>query len=189
MILIIGLGNPGEDYQNTRHNAGWLALEKFRSQSKENFSEWQEKKKFQALVSESGNKTIKLVLPQTFMNNSGEAVSAIAKFYKVPIANIWAVHDDLDLPIGKIKIQIDRGAAGHNGIKSIIEKLGSQNFVRFRIGIKPTTTLKKSGSELVLKKFLKTEQGPLQDALHTTTEALEFIIENGLEKTMNKFNT
>ncbi|HPV70521.1 MAG TPA: aminoacyl-tRNA hydrolase [Candidatus Magasanikbacteria bacterium] len=189
MILIIGLGNPGKKYQFTRHNAGFLALENFQQNSHHNFSAWQENKKFQALISESSNKKIKLILPQTFMNNSGVAVATIAKFFKVPSPNIWVVHDDLDLPLGKIKIQIDHSAAGHNGIKSIIEKTGSQNFGRFRIGIKPAIATSLPGSELVLKNFTATEKRLLKEVFAQTIAALEEALAKNLNSAMNKFNT
>lgn len=188
MILIVGLGNPGKKYQNTRHNAGFLALEKFYAAEEGNFSQWKENKKFQALVAESTDKKIKLVLPQTFMNESGVAVGALAQFYKVPSTNIYVVHDDLDLPLGKIKVQIDRSAAGHNGVKSIIEKIGGQNFARFRIGIKPLKETFKEGADLVLAKFSSAEKKDLETGLQKTVEALKEALQNGLAATMNKFN-
>lgn len=189
MILIVGLGNPGKKYRLTRHNAGFLALEIFQKVYKDTFSDWQENKKFQAIISESRDKKIKLILPQTFMNNSGESVAALAKFYKVPSTNIWVVHDDLDLALGKIKIQINHSAAGHNGLKSIIEKLGNQNFGRFRIGIKPLIASPLPGAELVLKDFTAPEKKSLKEVLAQTAAALNEALSKNLNSAMNKFNT
>jgi PTH1 family peptidyl-tRNA hydrolase len=122
------------------------------------------------------------------MNNSGEAVVALAKFYKIPLKNIWVVHDDLDLALGRIKIQSDRSAAGHNGVKSIIAKLGSQKFLRFRIGIQPLSLTQKPSEKLVLEKFPLAEKALLNQGLEKTVAAIFECLQNGLEKTMTKFN-
>jgi len=189
MILIIGLGNQGEKYAKTRHNAGFMALDALQEDVNFNFSQWRENKKFSAFISESIDKKIKLLKPTTFMNESGRAAAATARFYKIKPENIWVAHDDLDLPVGKIKVQQNRSAAGHNGIKSIIEYLGTQNFGRFRIGIAPEKKKTASGSNIVLKKFTAQENKTIKSAIQKISAAISYAITNGLAKTMNKFNT
>lgn len=132
MKLIIGLGNPGEKYLFTRHNLGFLFLNFL--QETWNFPSFEKNEKFQAQMSKN-NETI-LIKPQTFMNLSGEAVRDILKFYKLTPGDILVIHDDIDIDSGKYKIVSDSSSAGHNGIKDIIEKLGTQEFQRVRIGIK-----------------------------------------------------
>lgn len=135
MKLIIGLGNPGKQYQNTRHSLGQKIIKGFvQTKLKEIFLI---KNNLSAEICETGqgsNKTI-FVIPTEYMNNSGVAVQKIAQYYKISPINIYVVHDDLDLEVGDYKVQFDRGPAGHNGIKSIIENLGTQQFHRLRIGI------------------------------------------------------
>jgi PTH1 family peptidyl-tRNA hydrolase len=143
MKIIVGLGNPGEQYQHTRHNAGWLALDQYLGEIK-----WQEAKKFNALIHEQGE--IIFVKPLTFMNNSGLAVQKILNYYKLLPTNwgllkkrdadlnsvLTVIHDDLDLNFGEYKIATDSGSAGHNGVQSIINHLKTQKFTRLRLGIK-----------------------------------------------------
>src|SRR3989339_1928866 len=139
MRLILGLGNPGKKYQNTRHNIGFAAIDFLFEEwlKDEGFTAWHEDKKFQAEISEGNLNGEKIILakPQTFMNNSGTSTSALVNFYKVEPKNIVVIHDDLDIAFGEIKVQTDRSSAGHNGIKSIIERLGTQAFTRVRVGI------------------------------------------------------
>ena len=135
MLLIVGLGNPGNEYENTPHNMGRRCV--FRFAEEHGFEAFHAEKKFNALVSEKtadGQKII-AVLPETFMNNSGDAVSAIAAFYKITAEGIWVLNDDADIPLGAIRIAFGGGSAGHHGIESIAEKLGTTDFWRFRIGI------------------------------------------------------
>ncbi|MEK7189619.1 MAG: aminoacyl-tRNA hydrolase [Patescibacteria group bacterium] len=185
MFLIVGLGNPGKEYEKTRHNVGFAILDKLLSVLE--FDDWVDNKKFHAKVAEGkiNAKKILLFKPQTFMNNSGEAVSAAAKFYKIKPANVWVIHDDLDLPLGKIKIQRDRSSAGHNGVQSIINSLGTQDFVRFRIGIAPARQTKKSGADFVLSKFSLAEAATLKKTISSAAAAVKFGIEEGIEKTQN----
>ena len=132
MFLVVGLGNPGSEYKNNRHNVGFMAADElFR---RYNFSSW--RKRFQGETAEGtidGNKVL-LLKPQTYMNNSGESVLAAMSFYKIPVENIIVIHDDMDCPVGKLKSKIGGGAGGHNGIKSI-DKHCSQNYTRIRLGI------------------------------------------------------
>lgn len=186
MFLIIGLGNPGKEYEKTRHNVGFAVLDKLLSVLE--FNDWVDNKKFHAKVTEGKNNAEKILLfkPQTFMNNSGQSVSAAAKFYKIKSADIWVIHDDLDLPLGKIKIQRDRSSAGHNGVQSIIDSLGTQDFVRFRVGIAPTKPSKKNGADFVLSKFSLAEAATFKKTISSAVEAIKFAIEEGIEKTQSR---
>jgi len=135
MKLIIGLGNPEEKYKNNRHNAGFIIIDEF--QKDWGFPAFEFSKKFDAEISEGiseGDKII-LVKPQTFMNKSGESVQKIISFYKLTPEDITVIHDDLDINLGEFKLSTDSRAAGHNGVQNIIDKLGTQNFKRIRIGI------------------------------------------------------
>ena len=140
-IFLIGLGNPGKKYSNTRHNIGFLLLEYF---SKKNNSNFFLKDKLKSSCSEFNinNSTFRLFLPNTFMNNSGDAVRAIVDWYKVNLDQIFIIVDDKDLPIGKIRFRRKGSSGGHNGLKSIIEQLQTQNFRRIRIGIGSPPLLK-----------------------------------------------
>lgn len=194
MIFIIGLGNPGEKFKNTRHNVGFMVLDKFAE--KNNFPEFKMKKKSNAEISEKnfGVKKVLLAKPQTFMNESGKAVRQITKPYNLtPKPLIIIVHDDIDLPIGKIKIVKDRGSAGHKGVESIIKTIGNNSLIRFRIGIAPEQYRglvhgTKKARDVVLKKFSEDEQNLINDAAFKVAEALDSLIKNGLEKAMNEFN-
>ncbi|MBU1014916.1 aminoacyl-tRNA hydrolase, partial [Patescibacteria group bacterium] len=148
MYLIVGLGNPGKQYEGTRHNAGFMALDAFAAEH--GFPEFKLSKKYSALVSEGSLQEIlapsKVVLakPQTFMNNSGRAVrSLLAKLdlaeAKPSLANLVVVHDDIDIPFGEIRVVQNRGSAGHKGVESIMQELGTKDFTRIRIGILPST--------------------------------------------------
>ena len=160
MKLIIGLGNPGEKYKNNRHNTGFIILDELKSDW--NFPDFEFSKKFDAEISEGSQGGGKIILakPQTFMNNSGEAVRKIMSFYKLAQEDILVVHDDLDIDFGEFKISTDSGTAGHNGVQDIIEKLGNQTFKRFRIGIEGTEKRKTRiipGDEFVLQDFSSEE--------------------------------
>lgn len=188
MFLIVGLGNPGKKYQNTRHNLGFMVLDAF---SKENdFPEFSFDKNFHTEISQNtvaGQKII-LAKPQTFMNLSGGAVKEIISYYKIPSENAWVVHDDIDIVLGKIKISQDSGAAGHKGIKSIIENLGTQNFTRFRAGIQPEKGKPKNVENFVIKDFSKSETGKQKETIGKTILALKTALDLGTEKAMSKFN-
>ncbi|HBB38410.1 MAG: Peptidyl-tRNA hydrolase [Candidatus Magasanikbacteria bacterium GW2011_GWD2_43_18] len=136
MKLIVGLGNPGKQYEKTRHNAGFLVLDEL--QKLPGMKKWSLSKKFNAEISEGSivNESIMLVKPMTFMNNSGQSVGLLINYYTLdPTKDLIVLHDEKDIALGTIKVQKDRGAAGHNGVKSIIEHLGTQNFTRIRLGI------------------------------------------------------
>jgi len=188
MILIVGLGNPGDKFLGTRHNIGRETAQS--AGKKIYFPEFKFEKKWNTQISErkfEKTKTI-LLLPDTFMNKSGNAVGPIAKFYKIKPTDIWVIHDDLDLPLGKIKIQRDRSAAGHNGVQSIIDLLGTQDFIRFRIGIASAKSTKKFGADFVLSKFSLAEDTIFKKTLATIVEAIKFAIDERIEKAMTKYN-
>ena len=132
MKLIIGLGNPGKKYSSTRHNVGWRAVDILAGDAP-----WKESKKFNALLAELnlGGEKIMLAKPQTFMNKSGQAVQALASWYKVPLANILIIHDDLDLLAGTARLRTEGSSGGHNGLASIIESLATEKVSRLKIGI------------------------------------------------------
>ncbi len=180
MIIIIGLGNPGEQYKNTRHNVGFMAVDEFAK--KNNFPEFVIQKKSNALISEKDD--IILVKPQTFMNESGKSVREILKNKNAE--NIIVIHDDIDLPLGKIKIVQGRGSAGHKGVESIIQNIGNEGLIRFRIGIAPQDDVK--AEKIVLKNFSEDEQEEINKILYKIDEAMNVFIKNGLEKTMNQYN-
>lgn len=212
MIIIIGLGNPGKAYQGTRHNIGRLVVSNW--QKITGFSNFKFRKKFSALVSKGifAKKNIILALPETFMNNSGKSVRILAKTYKLKPNNLIVIHDDIDLPLGKIKIVRNRGAAGHRGVESIIEELKTsyksfrdytpiveqssqrgtagqaKNFIRFRIGIRPETGKPKDVEEFVLQNFNKKEKGDIKEIIRKTTDALEIALKENLNKAMQKYN-
>src|SRR5580698_5465551 len=134
VFLIVGLGNPGADYAKTRHNAGFLLVEKLAAQWR---SGWANERKFQARVSrtERGGRVILLAEPQTFMNLSGESVGALVKFYQLPLERILVVVDDADLPLGEIRLRPGGGAGGHHGLESVMQHVGSREYARLRLGI------------------------------------------------------
>jgi len=173
MILIVGLGNPGKKYQNTRHNIGSRTIDELESLNL---------------------KDVVLAKPRTFMNNSGQAVKSLIQTYFTNNTMVllskyfWIAHDDIDLPLGKIKISKGRGSAGHKGIESIIKELGTKNFVRFRIGICPKTGKPKNPERFVLQNFNKEEEKIVKEAIKKTAAAIEYFLKEGLEKTMSKYN-
>lgn len=206
MIYIFGLGNPGEEYKDSRHNAGRELLQYFAK--KNNFPEFDMDKKSNSLISKSeiGKEKTALVLPETFMNRSGKSV---AYFIKAPtgkkkeIKNLIVVYDDLDLPLGTIKISYNKSSGGHNGLESIIKAVKSLEFVRIRIGVSPTTPkgkIKKPGINLpskqaekkvidfILSNFSPKEKESLKKVYKIASEALETIVSSGRERAMNVFN-
>ncbi len=194
MKLIVGLGNPGKEYQNSRHNTGFLMLD-FLLGTK---TEWQESSGtklfyFRDLIK---NKSVEFIKPTTFMNNSGVAVKHVQEKHKLKLKDIIVIYDDLDLPLGKIKISFNRNSGGHNGLESIIKKLKSKEFIRIRIGICPETPsgkLRKPKGEKAIIKFLmgeykKEEIVKLKKSAKKLQEILEILILEGKDKTMSLYN-
>lgn len=188
MILIVGLGNPGEKYEKTRHNIGFQIINTFAG--KNNFPSFNFTQKFNAFTVEEifAAKKIILAKPQTFMNNSGKTVQKIISFNKLPIPNLWVINDDIDLPIGKIKISEESGSAGHKGVESIISALGSKNFIRFRIGVQPIKGKPKRVESFVIKNFSKDEKKIIPEIINKAVSAIETSLTDGIEKAMNLYN-
>ncbi len=202
MKLIVGLGNPGSEYFNTRHNFGFLTLNYFQD-SLPGFSAWQNNEKFKALISEGqidGQKII-FAKPRTFMNNSGQAVKLLADFYKLAPGDIIVLHDDLDLALGKIRLSQNVSAGGHQGVASIIKELGTQDFLRLRLGIKPKgfsfSSLFKGrlggifetpAEKFVLRQFNEADKNLVQQTTQKAKEAILSILKDGLTAAQNKFN-
>ncbi len=155
-LLIIGLGNPGKEYTNTRHNAGFIAVDSFAESN--NFPAWQENKKFKALTTQAtiSDTSVMLIKPTTFMNLSGESARAIMDFYKIPASDILVIYDELSIPFGQIRMRSTGQSAGHNGVKSLISHIGP-DFDRIRIGIKNDLSDRKDSADFVLAKFSKSE--------------------------------
>jgi PTH1 family peptidyl-tRNA hydrolase len=178
MKLIVGLGNPGKEYEKTRHNVGFWAVEELARIWGVDLS----KKKFEAFYGEAkvaGEKVL-LVLPQTYMNLSGKSVAAFLGFFKVEASDLAVVHDELDLPFGRLKVIREGRPAGHRGVASIQELLGTHSFCRFRIGIgRPPQ--KEGTVDFVLNSFSKEEKAQLKPIIKKTVEGLEMWTENGVD--------
>ena len=175
MKIIVGLGNPGKQYERTRHNVGFMILDALRNQYAETLSDWTLSKKFNALIATGIIERTPVILakPMTFMNVSGQSVQLLLNFYKTTSQDLTVVNDDKDLPLGIIKVQPDRGHAGHNGVRSIIEHIGTQQFLRVRVGIATEQKRKMEDvSAFVLSKFSLTERGRLKVMLPEAVEAL-----------------
>jgi len=187
MKIIVGLGNPGKKFEKTRHNLGFMVLDKFSRKNK--FPKFKMEKEFLAEISEKkiGKEKIILVKPQTFMNSSGKSVKLLTRTFNFEPKNLFVIHDDLDIPFGKIKISFGRGSAGHKGVQSIIDELGAKDFVRFRIGIgKKEVGIRKK--EFVLEKFSKKEEKILKKVIELIYQAIEMAIREGVERAMSEFN-
>ncbi|MBI4036173.1 aminoacyl-tRNA hydrolase [Candidatus Daviesbacteria bacterium] len=191
-ILIVGLGNPGDKYKNTRHNFGFELLEEFRR--KNNLEDWDFEAKFKAEMIKVGNDLI-LARPQTYMNESGVAVAAIVNFYKIPPEDVIIVHDDLDLPLGKIKVRLGGSGAGHHGVESIINSLGTDQFIRVRLGIGNEKShsgehkrISFSAEKFVLEKFLPKEKSEVKQMIKQGIQVIEILFDQGIESAQNQFN-
>jgi PTH1 family peptidyl-tRNA hydrolase len=183
--LIVGLGNPGRDYAYNRHNVGFMAVTRLAAKHNTAFT----RKQGKALVTtfKLDGKQIILAKPQTYMNLSGEAVQSLVKFYEIELAHLMVCYDDLDLPVGAIRIRPDGGAGGQNGVKSIIEQLGTQNFPRLRLGIgRPPGRM--DPAAYVLQDFKKPDDEIMDVTLDKAVAAIETYIKHGLTKAMNMFN-
>ena len=185
-LIIVGLGNPGDKYKFTRHNAGFLALSYISQKLGIDIN----KSKFKALCTECNiaGKRVLLMLPQTFMNNSGEAVRAALDFYKLSAENILVIFDDISLSCGKMRIRRNGSAGGHNGVKSIIAHTGSEKFPRIKIGVGEKPHPEMDLADWVLSSFSKDEQKVLFDRFSDVHSALEMIVRGNISEAMNNFN-
>jgi PTH1 family peptidyl-tRNA hydrolase len=202
MKLIVGLGNPGDKHAKTRHNLGFIIVDAFLKDFESSSQAlWKEEKKFQAEIAEldwqpknSQTEKVMLAKPLTYMNGSGLAVAVIAKFYKIKPEDIWVIHDEIDLPLGGIKIRFAGASAGHKGVESIIEHLGTDKFWRFRIGIgeqreKVHDKKIKVIDNYVLGEFSEGEKGKAREIIKKSVKAVREALDEGLQKAMNRFNT
>lgn len=195
MIYIVGLGNPTPEYENTRHNIGRDIVERFRK--KNDFDLWEENKKLKALVSEGkiGKHKVMLILPETFMNDSGKSLKSLITNKKKALATV-VLYDDLDLGIGKLKISFNKNSGGHKGIESIIRQIKTKEFVRLRVGIAPVTPtgkVKKVSGEDKVKKHVLTKFKPSEDTIlkkvkKRGVEAMEKIVTDGYLVASNEVN-
>lgn len=194
--VIVGLGNPGEEYDATRHNAGRMALTLFAKGM--SFGEWKEDRKAKAHVASGmiGKTAVVLVAPDTFMNKSGVAVAKFIKSQKAA-ERLVVLYDDLDLPLGSLKLSFNRGSGGHRGVESIMKTVKTKKFTRVRIGVSPATAggkLRKPQGEkevidFILTKFRSSELAELKPVFQIISKALEAVVLEGPERAMNHFNT
>ncbi|OGW27835.1 MAG: aminoacyl-tRNA hydrolase [Nitrospirae bacterium GWC2_42_7] len=183
MWLIVGLGNPGSRYARTRHNIGFLVLEELASTNK---LEFRDRTEFRICKGSIENKDVILLEPLSFMNRSGTPVNKIAAKNGISPDNIIVIHDDLDMETGKLKIRKKGSSGGHRGVESIMQNLGSGDFVRIKIGIGRSEFI--PTEEYVLSKFRKEENPLIKDAINKAVESVHSIITEGVEKAMNRYN-
>jgi PTH1 family peptidyl-tRNA hydrolase len=188
MWLIAGLGNPGSKYLLTRHNVGFMALDFLTKAVGVRDGDGKSELKGRVVDFRWENEQIKLVKPETFMNLSGECVGPVLNYYKIDIDHLIIVHDDMDQPFGQIRIKQKSGDGGHNGLKSLIEVLGTNDFLRVKIGVGRPPHPGMDPADHVLQNFTKTEQASLGLILDRTVDALEMIVFEGGTKAMNVFN-
>jgi peptidyl-tRNA hydrolase, PTH1 family len=186
--LIVGLGNPGTKYDRTRHNVGFDLLDSLAKRWQISLSD---RKQFQGIYGEgfgSHNAKIRLLKPQTFMNLSGQSVRATIDWFKLPPESVLVVYDDLDLPLGKIRLRLSGSAGGHNGMKSIISHLGTQNFPRVRIGIGKSAGEKDTISH-VLGRFSVVETPIVSEVIQLVNDSIEMSLKKGVEQAMSLYNS
>lgn len=186
-FLIVGLGNPGREYARTRHNAGFMLAEKLAARWRAN---WTEEKKFNSRVAKVERNGRKLILcqPQTYMNVSGEAVGAVAEFYKIPVKQILVLVDEADLPFGQIRMRAKGSSGGHHGLDSVEHHLGTQDYARLRIGIGRTENNVREITNHVLGQFSAADTELLEKVLDRASGQVECWLDQGIEKAMNQFN-
>ena len=186
--LIVGLGNPGSKYDKTRHNIGFEVVDALARRSQ---ISWSENRKFQAALGEGFSPTrekLRLLKPLTYMNGSGQAIRAAIDWFKLPPESVLIVYDDLDLPVGRMRMRLSGSAGGHNGMKSAIAHLGTENFPRLRIGIAKSTSDRDTISH-VLGKFSPEETKVISEVLQFAVDAVEVALKEGVEKAMNLYNS
>lgn len=185
--LVAGLGNPGSQYAQTRHNAGFLVVERFGGMFG---ADWEEDRKFRSRVARVsvGERKVWLCEPQTYMNASGEAIAPLAEYYKVPLERLLVVVDDADLPFGQIRLRASGSSGGHHGLESIERHLGSREFARLRVGIGRTDRKLREITGHVLGRFGAEESGLLEKVLERAARQVECFITAGVLRAMSEFN-
>lgn len=196
MKLIVGLGNPGGQYEDTRHNIGFMVVEKLGRELSATPISWQENKDTKSLTTRIGD--VMLAKPLTFMNNSGLAVGGLLRYYHLDSGDLWVIHDDIDLPLGKIRIRQSGGTGGHHGIESIITAVKGDSFVRFRLGIgrgkevvagtQDKNLHHRAVIDFVLSRFRQSEAGSLKHLVKNGTDAVRTALIEGLDKAMMRFH-
>lgn len=184
--ILVGLGNPGKQYESTRHNMGWLALDSLMEQEKFTLP----KLRFKAwtgIFEKDGNKIL-VMKPQTYMNLSGESVGEAARFYKIPADHVVVISDDISLPVGKLRIRTGGSAGGHNGLKNIIQHLGTDQFPRIKVGVGAPGQAGYDVVDWVIGRPLGEDQKVLMEALDRAGDAAEVLISQGPDRAMNRFN-
>src|SRR5438477_8710004 len=182
--LIVGLGNPEEDYADTRHNLGFACVRELARRLDVKI----DRKRWQSLVGRSDERGVWFVLPQTYMNLSGEAVARALRDTKLTPEQLWVVHDELDLPLCRLRVKRGGSGAGHNGVLSIISSLGTPDFVRFRVGIGKPARSSGAGRRYVLGRFTKAEAERLEKVVSGVADSLELALESGLDRAMERYN-
>ena len=184
--LVVGLGNPGEKYENTRHNVGFLTVDELAERARVPV----QKLKHRALTNtlEVGSVKVLLMKPVTYMNLSGEAVGEAARFYKLPPERVLVISDDVSLPVGKLRIRKGGSAGGHNGLKSIIQHLGTDQFPRIKVGVGQKPHPDYDMADWVLSKFAGEDLKTITEAIRKAADAVECLIQEGPDKAMNRFN-
>jgi PTH1 family peptidyl-tRNA hydrolase len=183
--VVVGLGNPGREYALTRHNLGFMVVDRFAAAHRLSFSRQKFKSKIATGMVEG--EEVVLVKPRTFMNLSGDAVGPLVRFYKRPLSDLLVVYDDIDIPFGSIRLRPSGSSGGHKGMKSIIANLGADEFPRLRVGIRgdvPSGDL----SEYVLERFTAEERAQLEGIIQRACDAVEAVITGPFEKAMRRFN-
>lgn len=185
MKLIVGLGNPGKEYRQTRHNFGWLVLDYLAGQEK-----WQHSKYINAeyFKLQFNQEEIELLKPLTFMNDSGLAVAATVQKHQIKSQDLIIVHDDLALPFGTLRLGIFKSTAGHNGLKSIVHQLNNYDFLRCRLGIGNEYSDRTDTAKFVLNNFSATEKKDLNKMIKISADAILYYLQEGLANTTNKYN-
>lgn len=200
MKLLVGLGNPGEKYSKVRHNLGFMIVDEFikkveggRWKIGVEGRGWKMEDRFKSEIIKAGD--LLLVKPQTYMNKSGMAIRLLVDYYKISPEDVIIIHDELDLPLGKIKVRFGGAAAGHHGVESIIDSLGSDKFIRVRLGIGNLRTQSGerkgqtiSAEKFVLDSFMHSERSQVKHMIKQTLKALEILLEKGLEQAQSQFN-
>lgn len=187
ITLVAGLGNPGREYENTRHNLGWVVIEAF---ARKHGLSWRTESQFEAEVARwdaEPGRTLYLLKPLTFMNDSARAVSNLARFYKVPLASIVAIYDDLNIDLGLVKVSVSGSAGGHNGVASLLGHFGD-GFIRYRLGIGPKEPPQMDLKDFVLGKFTPAQHTLITQQLDHYIAGLDLLLSRGTEAAMNQLN-
>ena len=190
-MIVAGLGNPGARYDGTRHNIGFAVIDLIA----ERWGRPAFRDKFRGQVAlvelpgPTGPERIYLLKPQTFMNLSGESVRPAATFFKEPVSNVLVLHDELDLPLGRVQLKVGGGSGGHNGLKSVTQHLGTTDYIRLRLGIgRPPSDFRGSPADFVLQAFAPFEETQVSDLISRAANAIELLVKDGISAAMNQVN-